>query len=224
MNIRNFTIIIPCVLFSDVKECINKIRKIYKKIKIIVCLNDSNFSSIKDNTIPDFLRSGIQVNKKTLTTEVVVTDPVYMAVSVGAVSTSETPVTGIKDNTKLRLTRDAASGVSLEGIRNSAYTIIKDYIDSLTLGSTIDITSLTNDLLSIGGVTKIQTVRTDSTLEVDGLSLLLWNPVYPKQDVSVVGSSRILHSYQYPYLDDPATFLDKIEATAEVSSTGMSEY
>ena len=163
-------------------------------------------------------------NKKTLTTEVVVTDPVYMAVSVGAVSTSETPVTGIKDNTKLRLTRDAASGVSLEGIRNSAYNIIKDYIDSLTLGSTIDITSLTNDLLSIGGVTKIQTVRTDSTLEVDGLSLLLWNPVYPKQDVSVVGSSRILHNYQYPYLDDPATFLDKIEAVTEVSSTGMSEY
>ena len=163
-------------------------------------------------------------NKKTLTTEVVVTDPVYMAISVGAISTSESPITGIKDNTKLRLTRDAASGVSLEGIRNSAYNIIKDYIDSLTLGSTIDITSLTNDLLSIGGVTKIQTVRTDSTLEVDGLSLLLWNPVYPKQDVSVVGSSRILHNYQYPYLDDPATFLDKIEAVTEVSSTGMSEY
>ncbi len=30
-------------------------------------LYDYDFSSIKDNTIPDFLRSGIQVNKETLT-------------------------------------------------------------------------------------------------------------------------------------------------------------
>jgi len=33
-------------------------------------LYDYDFSSIKDNTIPDFLRSGIQVNKETLTTAV----------------------------------------------------------------------------------------------------------------------------------------------------------
>lgn len=36
---KNFTIIIPCISFKDVKDCIKKIRKIYTKIKIIVCLN-----------------------------------------------------------------------------------------------------------------------------------------------------------------------------------------
>ena len=51
MSIKDFTIIIPCILFSDIKECIRKIRKVYKNIKIIVCLNDSNFPANKDKNL-----------------------------------------------------------------------------------------------------------------------------------------------------------------------------
>ena len=38
-DLNNFTIIIPCINFKDVKKSIINIRKIYKKTKIIVCLN-----------------------------------------------------------------------------------------------------------------------------------------------------------------------------------------
>ena len=38
-DLNNFTIIIPCITFKDVKKSIIKIRKVYKTIKIIVCLN-----------------------------------------------------------------------------------------------------------------------------------------------------------------------------------------
>lgn len=51
METKDFTIIIPCILFDDVKECIKKIRKIYKKIKIIVCLNEKNISIKKDKNL-----------------------------------------------------------------------------------------------------------------------------------------------------------------------------
>jgi len=51
MKTKDFTIIIPCVLFDDVKNCIKNIRKIYKKIKIIVCLNDSHFFIKKDKNL-----------------------------------------------------------------------------------------------------------------------------------------------------------------------------
>ena len=163
-------------------------------------------------------------NKKSLTTEVVVIDPVYMSVGLGVTAVGETAVTSIKDITKLQLVREASSRASLEKVQNSAYNIIKNYIDSLTLGSTIDITTLTNDLLSITGVSKIQTVRTDMSLKVDGVSLMVWNPIYPKQDVSMLGSNQSLQNYQYPYLDDPTGLLNKIEAVAAVTSTGMSEY
>ena len=39
MKIKNFTIIIPCISFKDVKKCIKNIRNYYKDIKIIVSLN-----------------------------------------------------------------------------------------------------------------------------------------------------------------------------------------
>ncbi len=67
-------------------------------------------------------------DKKSLTTEVVVIDPVYMSVGFGATTVGETAITSIKDTTKLQLVREASSGASLEAIQNSAYTIIKDYI------------------------------------------------------------------------------------------------
>ena len=38
-DLNNFTIIIPCITFKDVKKSITNIRKVYKKTKIIVCLN-----------------------------------------------------------------------------------------------------------------------------------------------------------------------------------------
>ena len=38
-DLNNFTIIIPCIKFNDVKNSIRNIRKVYKNIKILVCLN-----------------------------------------------------------------------------------------------------------------------------------------------------------------------------------------
>ena len=42
ISTKNFTIIIPCISFKDVKKSIKKIREKYKTIKIIVCLNYLN--------------------------------------------------------------------------------------------------------------------------------------------------------------------------------------
>ena len=39
MRLNDFTIIIPCISFQDVKGCIKNIRKHYKSVKIIVSLN-----------------------------------------------------------------------------------------------------------------------------------------------------------------------------------------
>lgn len=38
--LNKFTIIIPCIKYEDVENSINNIRKIYEKVKIIVCLNE----------------------------------------------------------------------------------------------------------------------------------------------------------------------------------------
>ena len=64
MNIKDFTIIIPCILFSDIKECIRKIRKVYKNIKIIVCLNDSNLPVNKDKNLKFIVTKSKGIGKK----------------------------------------------------------------------------------------------------------------------------------------------------------------
>ena len=64
MNTKDFTIIIPCILFDDVRECIKQIRKIYKKIKIIVCLNEKNISIKKDKNLKLIFTKDNGIGKK----------------------------------------------------------------------------------------------------------------------------------------------------------------
>ena len=178
-------------------------------------LRHNYLTSGQKSSIIDSLR-----DRKSLTTETVIVDPVYVAVSIGAKKSNEIASTTQKDVSVLRLIRSADSAASFEGIKNQAYNIIKNHLDSLTLGSTINVTQLTNELLSIGGVTNIKTVRTDADLELDGLQLLAWNPIYPKQDVKIITSNEELPKYKYPYLHDPIGFKDSIEVVSAVSSTG----
>ena len=161
---------------------------------------------------------------KTVTTETVVIDPIYMAVDVGVYGASETAITSLKDKTKLRLIREVNSTKSFDSIKNSAHSIIKTYFTGFGLGGVIDITTLTNSLLDIDGVKEIKTVRTDTSTIADGLSLLVWNPIYPELDVKTTGSNVTVPVYQSPYLNDPTGFLNKIEVVSESTSTGLVEY
>ena len=64
MRIKDFTIIIPCIHFKDVKNCIKNIRKNYKKIKIIVSLNKINKKKNKDKNLKIIISKYIEIGKK----------------------------------------------------------------------------------------------------------------------------------------------------------------
>ena len=49
-HLENFTIIIPCIRFNDVKKSLINIRKVYKTVKIIVCLNEK-INKTKDKNL-----------------------------------------------------------------------------------------------------------------------------------------------------------------------------
>ena len=49
---KNFTIVIQCIYYEDVKDSLKKIRNIYSSIKIIVCLNNKiKFQNKDRNTL-----------------------------------------------------------------------------------------------------------------------------------------------------------------------------
>ena len=64
MKIKDFTIIIPCVYFKDVKNCIKNIRKYYKKIKIIVSLNKVNKKVKTDKNLKIIVSKNRSIGKK----------------------------------------------------------------------------------------------------------------------------------------------------------------
>ena len=64
MKIKDFTIIIPCMSFKDVKYCIKNIRKNYKEIKIIVSLNKINKKIKKDKNLKIIVSKYKSIGKK----------------------------------------------------------------------------------------------------------------------------------------------------------------
>ena len=104
------------------------------------------------------------------------------------------------------------------------YNIIVNYFKGFELGQTIDVTQLVNNILNVDGVEQIRTHRTDTGLTIDGLTLLVWNPVYPDEDIVSTGANIALPYFKYPYLNDPVGFLDKIEVVTAVTSSGLVEY
>ena len=64
ISIKDFTIIIPCITFKDVKLCIQKIRKKYKTIKIIVCLNKANLKKNKGKNLKLILTKTKSIGEK----------------------------------------------------------------------------------------------------------------------------------------------------------------
>ena len=103
------------------------------------------------------------------------------------------------------------------------FDIISKFFKDTTLGGMVSITSMANSILNIQGVSNISTIRTDTGHRVEGMQLVLWNPIYPAEDVISIGSDHTLPYYKYAYLNDPTSFVDKISVIPGVASLNVSE-
>ena len=46
--------------------------------------------------------------------------------------------------------------------------------------------------------------------EVPGISMLIYNPVYPNQDIEVISQDTLLSFFKFPFLNDSLNFINKI--------------
>ena len=148
---------------------------------------------------------------KTITSEVVVLDPVYVSVDIGVFNSVDEEIsTSIVPVTKLQIVRDTSSTRSLDSIQNAANSIIGNYFKKFN-DTFINVTQIANDIMNIEGVDKIYTVRTDINIRTEGINFIIWNPIFPENDIVSTGTNIPIPYYKYPYLNDPITFLNKIE-------------
>ena len=124
----------------------------------------------------------------------------------------------------LEVVKEQGATRSSSSIKNAVYNIIKKYFDDSELGGRIGTTSLVNSILDVSGVDSINTVRTDTGQYAEGLQLLIWNPIYPHQDIVSTGSDTVLPYFKFAYLSDPTNFLNKIEVTTIGNTAARTEY
>ena len=170
--------------------------------------------------------SGLR-DKKTLGSEVIISDPVLVAIDVCTYDpNSETLSPELSEASMLKIVRSNTSSRSFESIRSSVNSVITVYFDNLMLQDPIDVSAIQNLILGIGDIASISTYRTDTGQETQGLNINIWNPIYPETDIINTGAGATIPYYKYPYLHRATDFIKKIEVVAEsaLSDISTSEY
>jgi hypothetical protein len=151
---------------------------------------------------------------KLATAEVVVTDPVYVLVDLGVKASGEDLAPSIADTTFLQISRSVTARRNPETLKKQIAEIFINYFSTTkdNLGLTISLTDISNSILQIEGVNEINTVRTvnGSTIRVPGVSLLVYNPVYPFDDIAIITQDTALPFFKFPFLNNQLDFINKI--------------
>lgn len=203
-------------------------------------LQNSNMNSTKLRN--NFLATGLKdkiindlLNVKMTTSEIVMMDPVYVAVGLGVASNEEISnkllTSDIISETKLVIGRSPNSRYSENEVKNQAVNILKEYfsVENSKLGQFINLDYLTSKIFNIPGVTSVSCTRVVNGQQItrSGLSLLVFNPVYsePGEDITVINQSITLPYFKIPYIYSPDNIFSNIEiVTPDSQEASLREY
>jgi hypothetical protein len=151
---------------------------------------------------------------KLTTAEIIINDPVYIAVDLGVAQPGEQLTPQISDTTYLEIIREITAKRNPESLKDSIKNIISSYFSTSkdNLGKLINLGELTNQIFELEGITEINTIRKigNTTIRVPGISLLIYNPVYPYNDINITTQDLQLPYFKFPFLNNPLDFADKI--------------
>jgi len=166
----------------------------------------SNFLSIAQK---ELIKNSFE-DIKGIGLEPVFIDPVYMAVDFCATSGPDNLTPDMASTTRLHIIKSINTPRDKEQLKHEVSNVILQYFKhtNMTLGQTVNVVQLYNDIVSIPGVQNIKTVRGD--IEVTGVSILVWNPVY-NNDIAVYNQNITLPYFKYPYLYDSENIVSRID-------------
>ena len=73
----------------------------------------------------------------------------------------------------------------------------------MNLGGLVSLKELSNQIFNVGGVDDIRTrrvINNKTVNEVEGINLIVFNPIYPENDIELISSDLSLPFFKYPYL------------------------
>ena len=132
-------------------------------------------------------------------------DPIYRAFTFGFFMDDD-DFNPYQLQNKLVLVRNRLSKYSYSFIKDYAVSQIKNYFNSLSLGSEIDLAQLSKIVNAVPGVKKYYIKNVDGDIE-EKMTIFHWNPLYSNEDNAITQQNISLNPFVYPYFYD----LDNIE-------------
>jgi hypothetical protein len=167
-------------------------------------------------------------NIKLTTAETIINDPVYVTVDVGVRAPGESLAPSISDNSYIEITRDVTAKRNPQTIKQQVYEIFRQYFATTNdnLGSLISLTNISNSILALEGVTDVNTKRVENgiTYTAPGISILIYNPVYPYDDIQVTSQDVQLPYFKFPFLNNLLDFASKVRVVTPSIQTLQKEY
>ena len=181
------------------------------------------FTITSDKSYPEFLPGSFKnaiVNetkdRKMVSNNVVPRDPVYVAFGLG-ISNAEELTTNILDETSLIIYRENNNKINKNTLKTRVSNLITKFFDpnSNQLGENLKLTQLTNDILSLEGIKRIETKNENSGAAINAISFLAFNPLYTESDIELVNQDTALPFFKFPYLYSPLTVAKRIKVLDE---------
>ena len=170
----------------------------------IYCFLVPKVNTIISGKVPNYINTTIKqeiVNSveeyKGYTHNLVVLDPIYRAFTFGYFMDDDNFNANQLEN-KLLLIRNRFSKYSYSFIKDYAVTQLKNYFNTLKLGSEIDLAQITKIINSIPGVMKFYIMNSLGDLE-SKMTIYHWNPLYSNEDNNTTQQNISLESFVYPY-------------------------
>lgn len=152
------------------------------------------------------------IDKKDVTHNVVVADPIFKAISFGvgssAIQDDPDKLDDIINDSLIRLSVDQNIAASSSSIRTKVLNIFRKYFDLIQLGGNVETGSISRDILNIDGVISIDTVNGDNV--TPNLSFIIWNPDYRLEDNLIQTQDYNLQDFEFAYFYELSNITSKI--------------
>jgi hypothetical protein len=192
----------PCNFNNVYIYAVPRVEQKYSTLRRLNYINPAQKQAIIDS----------MEDKKEISLDIIIHDPVYFGVELGLPSTlgTELSLTDTSETT-LQVTTNTVN-VDIKNIKTQIVNILKNYFlpANFELGQLIDLQKISNDILSIKGVSSIFTKNGDR--EINGLNLYIWDVVYDTNYTSTSQNYK-LEDFQYAFFYDIENLAEKIIVT-----------
>ena len=148
---------------------------------------------------------------KTPTADVIIADPVYVAADI-AIKTSDTVSIEDINNTEIYIEVDKYTKRSNNAILSNVREVFESYFDKtvFNLGSTINLYQIYADILNIDGLKRFYCKHKLNDAIIEGISLIVWNPIYANADVDITTQNFTLPDFKCIYLNNIDSLINRI--------------